>query len=219
MRSEFQAALLEMKEGKAVGVDEIPAELLKSLGEKALQELYEICKQIYEEGKWRDDFTRVAMIPLPKKSNAVKCSDFRTISLISHASKIMLRVLVKRIEAKAKHLISRNQFGFKKGCGTMDAIGIMRTLCERSVERGKDVYICFVDFEKAFDRVNWKKMFEILKELQVDWRDRRLLKDLYSRQEAVIRVADRDSEPGIIDEELDRVVLYLLCYSQYMLKL
>ena len=68
LRSELQAALLEMKEGKAVGVDEIPAELLKSLGEKALQELYEICKQIYEEGKWPDDFTRVAMIPLPKRA-------------------------------------------------------------------------------------------------------------------------------------------------------
>ena len=103
LRSEFQAALLEMKEGKAAGVDEIPAEMLKSLGEKALQELYEIYKQIYEEGKWPDDFTRLAMIPLPKKSNAVKCSDFRMISFISHASKIMLKVLTKRLEAKTKH--------------------------------------------------------------------------------------------------------------------
>ena len=138
------------------------------------------------------------MIPLPKKNNAVKCSDFRTISLICHASKIMLKVLTQRIEAKAKHLLGRTQFGFRKGCGTRDAIGVMRTLCERSMEHGNDVYICFVDFEKAFDRVDWVKMFEILEKLHIDWKDRRLLQDLYTRQEAVARIANGESDPGII---------------------
>src|SRR5688572_31460238 len=57
---------------------------------------------------------------------------------------------------------------------------------------------CFVDFEKAFDRVNWVKMFEILKHLHIDWKDRRLLKDMYTRQEAIIRIADGDSDPGTI---------------------
>ena len=86
----------------------------------------------------------------------------------------MLKALTKRIEAKAKHLLGRNQFGFRKGCGTRDAFGVMRTLCERSLEYGNEVFICFVDFEKAFDRVNWVKMFEILKSLHIDWRDWRL---------------------------------------------
>src|SRR6267154_387782 len=110
----------------------------------------------------------------------------------------MLKVLTKRIEAKAKHLLGRSQFGFRKGCGTRDAVGVMRTLCERSLEHGNEVYICFVDFEKAFDRVNWVKMFEIMKSLHIDWRDRRLLQDLYMRQEAVVRVRGEDSDPGVI---------------------
>ena len=110
----------------------------------------------------------------------------------------MLRVLTKRLEAKTKLLLGRNQFGFRKGCGTRDAIGVMRTLCERSMEHGNDVYICFVDFEKAFDRVHWVKMFEILRDLHVDWKDRRLLQDLYMRQEAVVRIADGESDPGVI---------------------
>src|SRR6184192_353553 len=80
-------------------------------------------------------------IPLPKKNNAVNCSDYRTISLICHASKIMLKMLTKRIEAKAKHLLGRNQFEFRKGCETRDAVGVMRTLCERSLECGNEVYI------------------------------------------------------------------------------
>ena len=67
-------------------------------------------------------------------------------------------------------------------------------LCERSLERGSDVYICFVDFEKAFDRVNWLKMMEVLKQLQVDWKDRRLIGNLYMRQQAVVRVPDGESD-------------------------
>ena len=82
------------------------------------------------------------MIPLPRKNNAVNCSDYRTISLVCHASKIMLKVLTKRIEAKAKHLLGRNQFGFRKDCGTRDAVGVMSTLCERSSECGNErVYL------------------------------------------------------------------------------
>src|SRR5688572_20514697 len=138
------------------------------------------------------------MIPLSKKNNATKCSDFRTISLICHASKILLRILTKRIEANARHLIGRNQSGFRKGCGTRDAIGVMRTVCERSLEHENEVYVCFVDLEKALDLVDWVKMFQILKYLHIDWKNRRLLKDLYMRQEAVIRIADGESDPGTI---------------------
>src|SRR2546425_4270928 len=110
----------------------------------------------------------------------------------------MLKVLTKRIEAKAKHLLGRNQFGFRKGCETRDVVGVMRTLCQRSLECGNEVYICFVDFEKAFDRVNCIKMFEIMKKLHIDWRDRRLLQNLYMRQEAVVRTVGGDSDPGVI---------------------
>src|SRR6476469_6288363 len=112
---------------------------------------------MYVKGMWSSDFTRVAMIPLQKNMNAVECNDHRTISLISHASKILLTILTNRIEAKARDFKGRNQFGFRKGCGTRDAIGVMRMICERSLEFGNKVYICFVDFEKAFDRVNSEK--------------------------------------------------------------
>src|SRR6478609_5327045 len=102
-----------------------------------------------------------------------ECSDHRTISLISHASKILLKILTNRIEVKARDFIGRNQFGFRKGCGTRDAIGVMRMICERSLEFGNKVCICFVDFEKAFDRVNVEKMMKVLQSIGVDWRDRR----------------------------------------------
>jgi hypothetical protein len=198
LTSEIRAAIKEIKENKAVGVDDIPIEFWKVLGEKGMNEMIGLCKDIYEQGVWPADFTRGILIPIPKKINAVECEDHRTINLICHASKIILKILTKRVESKVREYIGQNQFGFKKGCGTRDAIGVMRMLCERSIEHGNDVYICFVDFEKAFDRVNWVKMMSVLTSLCIDWRDRRLIWDLYIRQEVVIRVADGDSEPGII---------------------
>src|ERR1051325_11436683 len=108
-----RAAVAKMKQNKA-GVDGIPAEFWKVLSGRALKELIGLCSQMYEEGVWPKDFSRVIMIPLQKKTNAVECG---TISLISHASKIMLKILTKRIEAQANDVIGRNQFGFRKGCG------------------------------------------------------------------------------------------------------
>src|SRR6476469_5291030 len=146
--SEVTNASEALKVGKAIEPDGIPAEFWKALGAKGTKELAELCKEMHVKGIWPSDFTRVAMIPLQKKMNAVECSDHRTISLISHASKILLKILTNRIEAKARDFIERNQIGFRKDCGTRDAIGVMRMICERSVVFGNNVYICFVDFEK-----------------------------------------------------------------------
>src|SRR6476619_5973418 len=125
-------AIEALNVGKAIGPDGIPAEFWKVLPAKGTKELAELCKEMYVKGIWPSNFTRVVMILLQKKMNAVECSDHRTISLISHASKILLKILTNRIEAKARDFIGRNQFGFRKGCGTRDAIGVMRLICERS---------------------------------------------------------------------------------------
>ena len=91
------------------------------------------------------------MLPLEKKPNATRCEDFRTITLISHAAKILLKVLQKRIEAKvdAVRFLSDDQFGFRKGTGIRDAIGTLRVLTERSLKVDRDVYDCFVDYEQV----------------------------------------------------------------------
>ena len=196
--TEILAAIDELKSGKAEGCDGIPAELLKALGEKGKKCLVEVCKSIYETGKWPDDFTKAIIVTIEKKMNASECADHRTINLIAHASKIMLRLLGKRLENKAKYFIGKTQFGFRKGCGTREAISVMRLLCERRLEFDEELFVCFVDFEKAFDRVKWTKLFEVLKKIGVDWRDRRLIMNLYMQQTAVVRTENGDSEPGEI---------------------
>ena len=71
-------------------------------------------------------------------------------------------------------------------------------ICEKSLEFGNNVYICFVDFEKAFDRVNWEKMMKVIQSIGVDWRDQRTISELYMNQEAVVRIAGGESDSGII---------------------
>ena len=136
---EVTAAIKEMKHKKAVGVDGIPSELWKVIDEEGLKELVKLCRNIYNQGKWPVEFTKSIVIPTPKKQNAMDCGDYRTISLIPHVSKVLLKILTKRIESKAKGYISRTQFGFRKGVGTREAIGTMRMLCQRTLEH--DVYV------------------------------------------------------------------------------
>ena len=132
LESEIDEAINTMKVNKAEGVDGIPADFWKVLGEKGMRELVKLCHTIYNNGEWPDEFSKTVVVPLPKKEGAVKCSDFRTISLIPHASKIMLRILTQRINGKAESYLSASQFGFRKGVGKRDAIGIMRMLIQPS---------------------------------------------------------------------------------------
>src|SRR6218665_4047839 len=129
--------------------------MIKSLREKATEELVLLCKRMYEKGEWPNDFNKSVVVPIEKKENATECGYFRTISLIPHASKIVLKILTRTITARAGEFLGKNQFGFRNGCGTREAIGVMRMLCERSLEHENELFICFVDFEKAFDRVQW----------------------------------------------------------------
>jgi len=126
-------------------------ELLKCMGNTAVKVFIHLCQKLYETGKWPADFLQTVIIPLEKKPNATECNDFRTISLLRHAAKVLIRVLTKHIEAKANVInhIGKDQFGFRKGKGTRDAIATLRVLGERSLQRWKDLRICFVDYEKA----------------------------------------------------------------------
>ena len=194
LEDEVREAINAMKNNKAEGRDNIPAEVWKVLGEVGVKELTELCRIIYDDGQWPDEFLKTIMVPIPKKENATECSDYRTISLIPHVSKVMLRILTRRIEGRSGNYVGKSQFGFRKGVGTRDAVGVIRMLVERTLEHDGEIYICFVDFEKAFDRVSWMKMLNILKDLGVDWRDRRLIANLYMRQEVMVRIDGKCTE-------------------------
>ncbi|XP_075230319.1 uncharacterized protein LOC142329530 [Lycorma delicatula] len=97
MEGEVEKAFKEMKNRKACGVDEVPAELWKGLGERRIRDITSLCNLIYESSDWLEDFMTTIMVPVEKKSNTLKCEEYRTTSLISHAAKILLRVVNGRL--------------------------------------------------------------------------------------------------------------------------
>ena len=105
---------------------------------------------------------------LKKKTQATKCSDHRTISLIAHTATTISKIIRIRIERKIEDVLGEDQFGFRRGKGTRDAIGKMRIIAERTLEIDEELCVCFIDWQKAFDRVNWTKLMQILKRTGID---------------------------------------------------
>jgi len=130
----------------------------------------------------------VTMIALKKKPQDTKCNDHRTISLIAHTAKIVTKMLRRRIEKKIEEVLGEDQLGFRRGKGTTDATGMVRIISERTLEIDEDLCVCFIDWKQAFDRVNWTKLMYILKGTGIDWRERRLISNLYMAQCVRVRL-------------------------------
>ena len=119
---EVKWALRSIKMDKTSGGDGIPAELFQILIDDAVKVVYSICQQIWTTQQWPQDWKRSVFIPIPKKGNAKECSNYHTIELILHASKVMLKTLQARLQQYMNHEITGVQAGFRKGRGTRDQI-------------------------------------------------------------------------------------------------
>ena len=164
---------------KANGDDEIPAELFKILKDDAVKVLHSICQQIWKTQQWPRDWERSVFIPVPKKGNAKECSNYLTIAFISHASKVTLKILQARLQQYVNHELPDVQAGFRKGRGTGDQIASIRWII--------NIYLCFIDYAKAFDCVDHNKLWKILKEMGIPDHLPCLLRNLYAGQEATVR--------------------------------
>ena len=153
----FKIAVASLKKGKSAGVDNIPAELVQAGGETMINVLTEICNRIWRTGEWPTPWTQSLIITLPKKGNLQLCQNYRTISLISHSSKVMLKVILNRLKPQAEEIIAEEQAGFRAGRSTTEQIFNLRILCEKYLQHQQNLYHVFIDFKKAFDRV-WATM-------------------------------------------------------------
>ncbi|CAM4842093.1 unnamed protein product [Rotaria magnacalcarata] len=187
LESEIKWALECIANNKAPSIDEIPAELFKILGDDAVKILLAICQQIWKTQQWPKDWKRSIYIPIPKKGSAKECSNYWTIALISHASKIMLKILQARLEQYITRELPDVQAGFRKWRGTRDHIASIRWIMEKAMEFQKDIYLCFIDYTKAFDCVDHNKLWTVLNNMGVPKHITCLLKNLYTDQEATVR--------------------------------
>ena len=120
LECEVRWALGSITTNKASGGDGIPVELFQILKDDAVNVLHSICQQIWKTQQWPQDWKRSVFIPVPKKGNAKECSNYCTIALISHASKVMLKILQARLQQYVNHELPDVQAGFRKGRGTRD---------------------------------------------------------------------------------------------------
>ena len=110
---------------------------------------------------------RSVFILIPRKGNAKDCSNYRDIALISHASKVMLKILQPRLQQYVNCELPDVQDGFQKGRGTRDQIANICWITKRAREFQKNIYFCFIDYTKAFDCVDHNKLWKILKEMGI----------------------------------------------------
>ena len=100
---------------------------------------------------------------------------------------MVAKILRRRIEKKIEDVLG-GQFGFRRGKGTRYAIGMLRIISERTLEIDEELSVSFIDWQKAFDRVNWTKLMQILRGNDIDWHDRRLISSLYMAQSVKVRL-------------------------------
>ena len=142
---------------------------------------------------------KVIFIPVPKKGNAKECSNYCTIALISHASKVMLKILQARLQQYVNRELPDVQAGCRKGRGTRDQITNLCWIMEKAREFQKNICCCFIDYAKAFDCVDHNKLWKTLEEMGMPDHLTCLLRNLYAGQEATVRtghVLDMEQQIG-----------------------
>ena len=150
LECEVRSALGSTTMNKASGGDGIPVELFQILKDDAVKVLHSICQQMWKTQQWPQDWKRSVFIPIPKKGNAKECSNYHTVALISHGSKVMLKILQGRLQQYVNWELQDVQAGFSKGRGTRDQIANILWIIEKAREFQINIYFHFIDYAKAF---------------------------------------------------------------------
>ena len=143
LECEGKWAIGSITTNKASGGDGISVELFQILNDDVVKVLHSICQQIWKTQQWPQDWQRSVFIPISKKGNAKECSNYRTIALISHASKEMLKILQARLQQYMNRELSDVQAGFKKGIGTRDQIANIHWIIEKARVPEKHLFLLY----------------------------------------------------------------------------
>ena len=163
LESKVRWALGSITTNKVSGGDGIPLELFQVLKDDAVKVLHSICQQIWKTQQGPQHWKSSAFIPIPKKGNAKECSNYHTTALISHASKVMLKIFQVRLKQYVNRECPDVQAGCRKGRGTRDQIASICWITEEASKFQRNIYFCFIEYAKAFDCVYHNKLRKILK--------------------------------------------------------
>ena len=147
--------------------------MLKTLGQDGIGVLYKLFNQIYNQGVLPEEMSHSVFVSLPKKPGTLLCEEHRTISLMSHLTKVLLKVLGKRINPKIETELNVNHIGCRSDYGTRNAVFVLKNIGQRSIEMQEKIYMCFVDYTKAFHRIEFNELMHFLDDLSLYDKDLR----------------------------------------------
>ena len=254
-REVSSAILLHLKLRKAPGVDGIPADLIRASGLNAVEALYRLSVKIWCDCSWPDiwkiqeivllhkggspkdctnyrtiallshaskilliillnrlsvkiwcdcswpDIWKIQEIVLLHKGGSPKdCTNYRTIALLSHASKILLIILLNRLRQKFEDELPDEQAGFRRGRGTADMLCCIQNVIEKTLQMSERTFIVFIDYSKAFDSVSHIQMFDILNDMGFPRHIVALIQALYEKQSAIVRWNGAHTKPFFIEK-------------------
>ncbi|KAK3534572.1 hypothetical protein QTP86_016661 [Hemibagrus guttatus] len=192
-KDEARKALKRMKNGKAVGPDDILVEVWKCLGEAAVEFLTSLFNRVLESERMPEEWRRSVLVPIFKKKGDVQsCSNYRGIKLMSHTMKLWETV----VEAKLRKVVEicEQQYGFMPRKSTTDAIFALRISMEKYRDGQRELHCLFVDLEKAYDRVPREELWYCMRKSGVAEKYVRVVQDMYERSRTVVRFAVGQTE-------------------------
>ena len=192
------------------------------LRDDAVKVLHSIYYQIWKTQQWPQDWKRSVFIPIPNKGNAKECSNYGIIALISHACKVMLKILQASFQQYVNRELPNVQAGFRKDRGTRDQIANTCWIIEKVREFQKKVYFCFLDYAKAFDCVDHNKLWKIPQEMGIPDHLTCLLRNLDAGQEATVRTRYGTTDWFQIVKEVHQGCILSPClfnlYAEYVMR-
>ena len=159
---ETRTAINKLKNNKSPGMDCIHPEMLKYGGETLVRILQHLCNKVWEEEKVPDDWKTGTIVPLPKKGDLSNCANWRGITLLSIPSKVMCIIILNRMKVAVDKILRDEQCGFRPGRSCTDAIFALRNIIEKTLGINQELFIHFVDFQKAFDSIHRDTMWKML---------------------------------------------------------
>jgi hypothetical protein len=191
---EVKTAIGKMKNDKAAGPSGVVAEMMKAAGDVGIRWMTDLFNVIVREGNIPDDWCKSWMVSIYKgKGDALECGSYRGIKLLEHMMKVLERVIEVKVRRKVE--IDDMQFGFSPGKGTTDAIFIVRQIQEKYLAAKKDLWMAFVDLEKAFDRVPREVLWWALRELGVEEWIVTVIKAMYAGASTAVKLKNGESKP------------------------
>ena len=172
---------------KVSGEDGIPVELFQILKDDAIKVLHSICQQIWKTQQWPQDWKGSVFILIPKKDIVKECLNYHTIALISHTSKVWLKILQSRLQQYVNRELPDVQAGFRKGSRSRDQSANIHWIIDKAREFQKNIYFCHSDYAKDFDCVDHNKPWKILKKMEIPDHLTCFMRSLYAGQEATVR--------------------------------